>query len=321
MLPRPATIRWSSSSSFHRRGAPGELLPSARRRSISPQRLGPSASKAGHSISSSVGTRSTEPKRRGSFEAEPPALVGLEQQMIVLAKVVRVDPPGARHAEVKDHRVAAVGVDQAIFGAAPRPVTRAPGQPLAKVLGKARRKSRAAPRPADAPAVEACAGRGRWFRLREVRASGVIARSVATKQSSPCWIARCARNDAKRPLEARIMDKVNFGDELGHPRGKDAPRRRGLLVGRPPLRRDERPDVGRHAPAVEGPLRRQGEAAAGERSSTWPAAPATSPSAWPPRARPVTVSDINPDMLASAWSAPRSAKSKASPGRSRMPRR
>jgi hypothetical protein len=35
------------------------------------------------------------------------------------ADLVRIDPPAAGHAEVEDQRVAAVGVDQAVFGARP----------------------------------------------------------------------------------------------------------------------------------------------------------------------------------------------------------
>ena len=53
--------------------------------------------------------------------------------MIVLAELGRIDPPAARHAEVEDHRVAAVGVDQPIFGAAAEPGHPRAGQPLAEV--------------------------------------------------------------------------------------------------------------------------------------------------------------------------------------------
>ena len=49
---------------------------------------------------------------------EPPSLVCLNEQVIVLSQFMGVDPPGARHAQVEHHRVAAVGVDQAIFGTA-----------------------------------------------------------------------------------------------------------------------------------------------------------------------------------------------------------
>ena len=73
----------------------------------------------------------------------------------------------------------------------------------------------------------------------------------------------------------------------------------------PPLRPDERPDVGRPAPALEGRAGRAARSAEGQgrsRCSTWPAAPATSPSASPSMARrrhaEVTVADINADMLA-----------------------
>jgi hypothetical protein len=41
------------------------------------------------------------------------------------ADLLRIDPPAARHAEMEDERVAAVGFDQPVFGAAPEAVTRA----------------------------------------------------------------------------------------------------------------------------------------------------------------------------------------------------
>ena len=41
-----------------------------------------------------------------------------QHEMIVLLDGLGLDPPAARHAEVEDHRLAAIGVDQAIFGAA-----------------------------------------------------------------------------------------------------------------------------------------------------------------------------------------------------------
>ncbi len=56
--------------------------------------------------------------------------------MVVLEGFGGVDAPVPRHAEVEDQGVAAIGVDQAIFGAAPE--ARHPGtrQPLAKIERK-----------------------------------------------------------------------------------------------------------------------------------------------------------------------------------------
>ena len=79
---------------------------------------------------------------------------------------------------------------------------------------------------------------------------------------------------------------------------------RGVPPRRRPLRPDERPDVGRHAPAVEGRdgrLAQSAEARRAGRCSTWPAAPATSPSASSRRQHGnahATVLDINGSMLA-----------------------
>src|SRR4030095_4657509 len=47
-----------------------------------------------------------------------------------------IDAPAARHAEMEDHRVGAVGVNQPIFGAAAEVRDGGARQPLAKVLGK-----------------------------------------------------------------------------------------------------------------------------------------------------------------------------------------
>ena len=78
-----------------------------------------------------------------------------------------------------------------------------------------------------------------------------------------------------------------------------------LRAGRRPLRPDERPDVRRAAPALEGRAGRPARPRRGSRAgpiacSTWPAAPATSPSGSPSRSRRriVTVADINGEMLA-----------------------
>ena len=51
-------------------------------------------------------------------ERQPFPLVRLEQQVIVLFELRMIDPPAPRHAEVEDHRVVAIRVNQPIFGAA-----------------------------------------------------------------------------------------------------------------------------------------------------------------------------------------------------------
>src|SRR3546814_1576105 len=70
------------------------------------------------------------------MEEEPVAARGLQKQMIVLARLAALGAPAARHAEVKDHMVVAVGRDDAIFGAARQRRDRGAGQPLREVGGK-----------------------------------------------------------------------------------------------------------------------------------------------------------------------------------------
>ncbi len=75
--------------------------------------------------------------------------------MVVLAELCMVDAPASGHAEVEDHRVVAVGMDQAVFGAAPKPGDSGTRQPLAEVLGK--RTSQVRPPhldPRDPPAIQ-----------------------------------------------------------------------------------------------------------------------------------------------------------------------
>ena len=59
--------------------------------------------------------------------------VGHQQQMIVRQDFPRIDPPFARHAEMEDERIAAIAVDQPIFGAAVKAHHDRPRQPLAQI--------------------------------------------------------------------------------------------------------------------------------------------------------------------------------------------
>ena len=118
-----------------------------------------------------------------------------------------------------------------------------------------------------------------------------------------------------------MTDKVNFGDELVSPEEKTRRVGAGLQLGRAPLRPDERPDVGRHAPAVEGPLRRAGEAAAGEQILDMAGGTGDVAFRMARRGAQVTVADINADMLEVGKERAEAARPRpASTGRSRMPR-
>jgi demethylmenaquinone methyltransferase / 2-methoxy-6-polyprenyl-1,4-benzoquinol methylase len=111
-----------------------------------------------------------------------------------------------------------------------------------------------------------------------------------------------------------MTEKVNFGDELVSREEKT--RRVGGVFSSVARKYDLMNDLmsgGMHRlwkdRFVQGVKPRPGE-----RSSTWPAAPATSPSAWPPSGAQVTVADINPTCSPSAWSG--RSKARASTGSS-----
>src|SRR6185503_5183108 len=56
--------------------------------------------------------------------------------MVVLERFRRIDPPVTGHAEVEDQAVAAIRVDDAVFGATMQADDASAGQPLAEVDGK-----------------------------------------------------------------------------------------------------------------------------------------------------------------------------------------
>ena len=70
------------------------------------------------------------------IESKPPPLVSFQQQVIVLFQRRVIDAPGPRHAEVKNHRVIAVGMNQAIFGAPTEAGDLCTSQALSKVFRK-----------------------------------------------------------------------------------------------------------------------------------------------------------------------------------------
>ena len=117
------------------------------------------------------------------------------------------------------------------------------------------------------------------------------------------------------------MDKVSFGHEEVAPEEKT--RRVGGVFSSVARRYDLMNDLmsgGLHRLWKDLFVRRVRPRRA-RRSSTWPAAPATSPSASPARGAAVTVADINPEMLEVGSSAPASAASTGWSGPRRMPRR
>ena len=142
-------------------------------------------------------------------ERQPFPLVGLEQQMVVLLELRMIDPPAPRHAEVEDHRVVAIRVDETVF----RPPAEArdlrPGQPLAKVLRKRPPQIRA-PRfdTCDPPALQhplkAADGGFDFGQLRHRARYG-------GRPSTPL---------EARPMSHASSDKVNFGEELVSPEEK-----------------------------------------------------------------------------------------------------
>ena len=62
------------------------------------------------------------------------AVVRLYEHVVVLFNRTRIHPPPPGHAEVKDERVAAIGVDEAVFRSPPEPDDPGSRKPLAKVL-------------------------------------------------------------------------------------------------------------------------------------------------------------------------------------------
>jgi hypothetical protein len=69
-------------------------------------------------------------------EREPPPLVRLEQQVIVLLHCFGIHSPLPRHAQVEHQSVAATRVDQSELAAPSEAADGCPGQPLTKVFGK-----------------------------------------------------------------------------------------------------------------------------------------------------------------------------------------
>jgi demethylmenaquinone methyltransferase / 2-methoxy-6-polyprenyl-1,4-benzoquinol methylase len=95
-----------------------------------------------------------------------------------------------------------------------------------------------------------------------------------------------------------MTDKVNFGDETGHPAGKDAPGRQGLQLGRAALRPDERPDVGGLHRRWKDRFVARVKPRPGEHVLDMAGGTGDVAFRMARRGARVTIADINPDMLA-----------------------
>lgn len=119
---------------LHRAGSTVKSLSQIGWREIRTERFGPQRGKCRKGI------------QRLSFQqikrSESPRIIqgqcsagGFENQMIMLADRIRIETPPARHAEMEDHRVAPVGIDQAIFGPAVKSGHNGARHPLPQILG------------------------------------------------------------------------------------------------------------------------------------------------------------------------------------------
>jgi hypothetical protein len=61
-------------------------------------------------------------------------VIRADQDVIVLLDLRRIDPPSARHAEVENQSVAAIGIDQSIFGPPAEARYTSANQALAKTV-------------------------------------------------------------------------------------------------------------------------------------------------------------------------------------------
>ena len=75
--------------------------------------------------------------------------------MVVLLSLGRINAPPARHAEMKDERVAAIRIDQPVFRASTKPGDLRAGQPLSQIHRERPAQVRASRFNArDSPALE-----------------------------------------------------------------------------------------------------------------------------------------------------------------------
>ena len=234
---------------------------------------------------------------------------------------VLADAERARHAEMHDQHVAGRQIGQQIFGAAAEPLDGLALEALLEVLGDrpaqvrrsrpstfrcARLPSRAA-RPRRTVSTSGSSGmvNAAFMRLRRDIRHSALRRAP---RYGPARKGQLAQWAAAR-------DETHFGYRDRAARREAGAGRRRVPFGRPPLRPDERPDVGRPAPRLEGRDGHRGQSAA---SATVPfalldLAGGTGDIAFRiveagGAGTRVTVCDINADMLAVGARARREAR-------------
>src|SRR6185369_2382855 len=104
---------------LYRRGTAGE--PALKLARVEVERLGPERLERRPVLELVRSDQVERAEAARIVERYHPAVIGLKDEVIVLADRARIDPPVSRHAEVEHQSVAAVGVDQAVFGTAAKP--------------------------------------------------------------------------------------------------------------------------------------------------------------------------------------------------------
>ena len=97
------------------------------------ERLGPERLERGPFDNPVSGHQVERTKPPGIIESETPAVVRLDEEMIVLGDLARVDPPMSRHSEMENQRISSIRVDEAVFGAATEGGHACPRQSLTEI--------------------------------------------------------------------------------------------------------------------------------------------------------------------------------------------
>ena len=148
----------------------------------------------------------SEPPR--VVKGEPVACIGLENQVIVGANLRGIDSPAAGHTEMKDHRVAPIGLDNPVFRSPTKRDHACAGEPLAQVDRK---------RPSQIGTPRLDGGQDAADQYRTQSANGRFYFGKFGHKIALCGV--CERSNPS--LEASRMNKtVSFGYEQVAPAEK-----------------------------------------------------------------------------------------------------
>ena len=129
--------------------AAGERALQVRRGQLGPERL--RAHRRERRPGVELGGRHQVDEAEAARVAQREAMVGgLQHDVIVLAEALGIDPPAAAHTEVEDDGLLAVGMEQAVLGAAAEPDHPRAGEALDESV----RKRKAHVRPVERDALE-----------------------------------------------------------------------------------------------------------------------------------------------------------------------